>query len=221
MKSRVFLRVAGVFLFTLAVPDAFGQVHVVVTVDENGHGNVDGQPLGFGLSHDSLWPNGPSALSYGGLPWNLQSPGDLILLDQLDQDSDLVRFGAGGGFFFFSELPGPGEARSLADVGGPPTLQEVHAGGQIVDLGGGIRGCVYTVNAGGSRPGSPFFPGGPQVTYIFETVVPEPGSTMLATIGMLGLLIRHQRTRGTRTPASNATARRAHAAIATNHRFFA
>jgi len=103
--------------------------NIVLTVDENGHGTLNGflgpQPLPFALQNDP-GPGGlPSVLTYSMLDPPGLTAGDVLILEPGDGLGDVVRFNPGesctdgslGCLVFYSEAP---PFDSLADTPSPP-----------------------------------------------------------------------------------------------------
>jgi hypothetical protein len=177
--------------------------NILLTVDENGHGTLNGflgpQALPFALQNDP----GPGGLA-NVLTYDMLNPPGLVAGDVLLQDGpggpilDVVRFnpnevGAGGGtgalVFYSDNVDG---FDSLADTPSPPgalyanniTILEVGPEGQ--------NGAIYTPLAG--QPGFVAGAGAP-VVYNLISDVPEPGAwaLMLLGVGVAGAALRRRR----------------------------
>src|SRR5256885_11277424 len=103
-----------VFGFTsaVAVTTAMGQVRPLITVDENGHGNITGTPLPFTVSTEPL--SGIATLTYF-LPF-AGVAGDVLMLDNF-ATNDVIRFDGQGRMWFFSDRePTDVQPFDLADM---------------------------------------------------------------------------------------------------------
>jgi hypothetical protein len=177
-----FLSVAAVFFLG---GQAFAQFPVDITVDENGNGTI---LWGGVLSSLPSWmapdpgPGGlPSALTYG-LPVDPPAPvvGDVLLSETGGGYSDVIRFNGTASLVFYSDIDDP--VLSLADTGLPSALypQQVI----IPEVGPeGANGADYTPG-----PNDPGFIPTINVTYHFQSDVPEPSSIVLLGIGAVSLL---------------------------------
>jgi len=89
-----------------------------ISIDENGHGFLGGQPLQWMMTRDP-GPGGlPFALSYQD---GMHELGDLLIKESSGALSDVVRFNPDGMIVFYSEpeAPSPGQLSDLADTGFP------------------------------------------------------------------------------------------------------
>ena len=177
--------------------------NILLTVDENGHGTINGflgvQPLPSGLQNDP----GPGGLA-NILTYDLLNPPGLVAGDVLLQDGvsgpilDVVRFnpnevGPGGGtgslLFYSDNIDG---FDSLGDTAGPPGA--LYANNiTILEVGPeGLNGALYTPLAG--QPGFVAGAGAP-VSYQLNSDVPEPATwgLMLLGVGAMGAVLRSQR----------------------------
>ena len=173
--SLLMFLVAGTIFSTTVFAD------ILVTVDENGNGQMDGQPLSHFIGTDP-GPGGlPGVLVYSGLPTTVQ--GDVGLFD-LDVFSflDYIRFNGDGTLIFYSDNVDGFDA--LADTPTPPNAFYPNIVG-ISEVGPeGANGAFYT--PGPTDPGAVL---GTVVTYHFISDVPEPSSLLLVltVFGVLGL----------------------------------
>jgi hypothetical protein len=196
----IFLVCACVLLTTTAAWGTIAPVsaNMIVSFDENGHGDVDGTPLQFGkdippIGHETLYYILPMFLS------GEMGQGDVVVLEpqvvveSASGISDILRFvnvnlpgqGVQARVYVYSDLPEMGELPpyDLADTGIPAVWEPV--GGQYpplppvymneVGLEGGINGVVYQVG---------------DITYKFISDVPEPATICLLGFGALSLLRR-------------------------------
>jgi hypothetical protein len=118
MRIRSYVTCMLVFavLVALLAGQAKASVAAFLTIDELGNGNINGTPINYSMDLDP-GPGGLTTLCYHtGITWWTQ--GDLLLTEPGGGDSDLIRFGANGNLYFYSEAD-PGESGDLADVGLP------------------------------------------------------------------------------------------------------
>ena len=175
---------------TIIVTAASAQTNgLVITVDELGKGNFNGQPIPSTIAVEPF--SGIPTLQYT-LPF-AGTPGDVLLVEPQGNFSDIVRFDGQGHLFFFSDREA-GEAPDPADVAQlpPPLTQFPVATKDEVGLEG-RNGALYT-----PTPGQPGFEpsSAAPVTYNIISDVPEPGS--LATFALGGgilLLLNWRRSR--------------------------
>jgi hypothetical protein len=163
---------------TITTTAAFSQP--VITVDEFGNGNINGNPLPSGIAVEPF--SGMATLTYS-LPFG-GSRGDVVLLEPgpvPQQFSDILRFDGNGSLYFFSEretsdVPpfDPADVPQFpALIAGLPTVFLQETGPE------GNNGALYFPN-----PGDPGYePGVTGLSYHFISDVPEPGSGLLLALG--------------------------------------
>jgi hypothetical protein len=159
---------------------------MIITFDENGHGDVDGTPLKYGVDTP---PIGHETLYYV-LPFEGVAEGDIVVMEPPETASiisDILRFinvdgqGPEARVYVYSDFGEP----DLADTGIPAVWKPVD--GEYppcpplymteVGLEGGMNGIRYDT-------------GGYPETYIFISDVPEPATICLLSLGALSLLRR-------------------------------
>ena len=162
---------------------------VLITIDEDGHGTVDGTPLPFFKGPD-IGPGGLlSTLHYGPSLFLIGTvPGDVHLTEGAGSAAvflDVIRFNGDGTVIFYSDnLDG---FDSLADTAAPPSIAYPNLV-SIPEIGPeGDNGAFYTPG-----PGNPGFSPEFALTYHFvsdgEATAdePSPAALMLLGLGMLG-----------------------------------
>lgn len=172
---------------------------VLITVDENGNGTAfDGTATisvpGSVLANSTGGPT--TALTYT-LPAGNIVQGDVIILEDSDHTSDVIRFFQAPGtvfmpvqLLFFSDQSGEGDDNGLADTGLPPFGTNAV---RIFEVGPeGDNGAFYTPteNQPGFVLGQPF-----TYHFISDSSVPEPATwaMMIAGFGAMGFALRRQR----------------------------
>jgi hypothetical protein len=181
----------GVLLAAFLAGPAQATDGLLITVDENGHGFLNGQALNYFIGQDP-GPGGlPNALIYSfSLPGQLGEVafGDVYLSEGVEQGwSDLIRFypvSPGLNYLVFYSEAGPGDTE-LADVGFPTAFYDYNV--TIPEVGPeGNNGAYYTPLLG-QPPDPGFSMDGYDVTYHFISDVPLPPSVWLLGSGLLGL----------------------------------
>jgi len=189
------LRIAVfVSLFMLLAARVQGQ-QWFVTLDENGNGTANGNPLNGVLMADPSGGLAGNVLVYT-LPFNFPagSVGDYLLLEPPSHNevSDVIRFWGNNQVIFYSELDldtGPVEPPyPLADTGlpgsylTPPTyIPPVSLWESGVE--GGYQGAIHSAISG-----EPGYIGAGLGNYTFISDVPEPSTLALTGLGGLALL---------------------------------
>jgi hypothetical protein len=189
MKKSI--KVLAVFGFTsaIALTTALGQGGPLITVDELGNGNFNGQPLPSFQSADPF--SGIVTLTYR-LPFP-GTPGDVQLFEPntagTNQLSDVIRFDGQGNLYFFSEreptdVP-PFDPADVQQLPGPvPGIQSV----AFLEVGPeGNNGLFY--NPAGGLPGD----NSAGATYHFISDIPEPSVSALAMLGGAVLILLQRR----------------------------
>src|SRR5438105_3347028 len=96
------IKVLAVIGIASAITGSSASAQLLITVDELGKGNFNGNPLISGIGVDPV--SGISTLFYR-LPF-AGTPGDVVLLEPgpiPQQTSDILRFDGQGTLYFFSE----------------------------------------------------------------------------------------------------------------------
>lgn len=185
--------IACVGILAVSATSVFGVPGAIFTFDENGNGNLDGQPVRGQLAPDPSGGLAANVLIYQ-LPF-LVMPGDVGLLEPGESSSnpsDLVRFfsPAGANFsvvIFYSDISPTDPPDALADTGLPVSPNAI----LIPEVGAeGNNGAVWMPLAG--QPGADVT--GAAITYNIISDVPEPGTMLLAGLsGGLLLLLKVRR----------------------------
>jgi len=173
-----------------AIGAGAGLAQPLITVDELGNGNFNGNPLPSFLSPDPF--SGIVTLTYR-LPF-LGTPGDVVLLEPgptPQQTSDILRFDGQGNLYFFSERePTDVPPFDPADVTNFPPLLTSSQPVFLQEIGPeGNNGATYVPNPG--QPG--YEPGITGLKYDFISDVPEPSAGVLTILGGAMLLVLKQR----------------------------
>jgi len=187
-------------VFCVGSAPAWAQTQIPIIVDENGHGTINGftglQTLTFSIIPDPGPGGKPNVLAYNLInPPNLVA-GDVLLSENIDVSSDLLRFDpntGGGTLFFYSDQDGGID--SIADIGLPTGRNTNLVTLPEVAIAQGF-GAIYTPTAG--QPG---FVAGAAVpvtyTFISDTNLPEPGSFLLVLPAAALVVLYRRRTRNT------------------------
>jgi hypothetical protein len=167
---------------------------LIVSLDENGIGTFNGNPLiwGIGASGVDPTPPGPISTLFYNLPFKVVS-GDWYIIEPDGTHSDVLRFidVAGTTFssvYVYSDKDPLAPGTDLADSQIPlpwtaaPAITIPEAGTE-----NGWNGVIWT--PGFNDPGATSAAIGP-VTYNFTSDVPEP--VTIAILGLGGLLLRRK-----------------------------
>ena len=161
----------------LSITSVFAQS--LITVDENGNGNINGTPLGWTVGADP-GPGGLSSVLIYSLPFaGLQ--GDVGLFDaDVGATLDYIRFNGDGTLIFYSDNVDGFDA--LADTPSPPfsfysNLVQINEVGTEPN-----NGAFYTPVP--TQPG--WNPSDPTYHFISDNV-PEPGTLLAFVSGFAGL----------------------------------
>jgi len=188
MKSLHIRILASAMVMAIATVAAFAQGLNLVTVDELGNGNWNGQPLPSFISPDPF--AGIATLTYR-LPWP-GVPGDVYLFEPNTPvpgpPSDIIRFDGQSNMYFYSERETTDQPPfDPADVFQfPPPIAALQVINLMESGPEGNNGAFYTPPPGG--------PGANSVgaSYHFVSDVPEPATLALLGIAS-GLLIPRRR----------------------------
>lgn len=176
--KKIFGVAACIGILAASATTVFGQAGLIFTFDENGNGNLNGQPIPFTVIVEPL--SGIPTLRYS-LPF-LTAPGDVLVTEPAEPGapylSDIVRFDAVGNVYFFSDLPDPGENPDLADVGIPNVISPYVI---VAEQGTDVYNYGVWVPTAADQPG--FVVTGAPIQYMIISDVPEPSSLLLATLG--------------------------------------
>jgi hypothetical protein len=170
---------------TIAVTAALGQAGPLITLDEFGKGNFNGNPLPSSIQTDPF--SGIATLAYN-LPF-AGVPGDVLLAEPSGVLSDVLRFDGNGRVFFFSERePTDTPPFDPADVGQfPPPIAGLQPVNLLENGPEGNNGAFY--NPGGGLPGD----NSAGASYHFISDVPEPGTGLLLGVGAGFLWLRSRK----------------------------
>jgi hypothetical protein len=195
MKPVTRVLLAFALTSTIAATTAVGQpfANELWTVDENGPAILSPRSGGglVGYSNGSYRQDPISGLTgwYYGLGGLIYVPGDVLLIEpQTSQPSDLLRFDAGGVFFFSEREPGE-PYPDMADVFQlPAPINPVI----LLEVGPeGNNRAHYAPDLGMPGYADPaIFPG---LQYDFISDVPEPSTFALTGLGAVALMIFRRR----------------------------
>ena len=158
--------------------------YVNVTLDENGHGNMEGFAFS-GIVGLDPGPNGGAALIYPspvGVPFEV---GDVLLVEPGGSPTELLRFTANQTSQVIALYSNPDSSVDLADTGWfPSQFQPNLLTLPVTALGGGATGCIYTPTPG--QPGYVSLSPRP-MRYNVIADVPEPSTALLLAVAGIGL----------------------------------
>jgi len=194
MKKLIVVLLGLALTSTIAVTTARGQANGPLwTLDENGPALLNGGPI-VGYANGSYKLDPASGITGWYYPLGPSVPGDLLLFENTNTFSDLLRFD-GNGVFFFSDREATDLNPDKADV----FVMPQPFGSNIVSLleigPEGNNGALYFPSPGG--PGFDASGALPGLGYNIISDVPEPGSAafLLGTTAALGFNFIRRRTR--------------------------
>ena len=196
MKQSTRALTASVLTLAASATTLFGQGGPLVTIDENGNGDINGTPLPWAVAPDPTGGVTTSPVLIYTLPFPV-TPGDVGLIEVNDPTrplSDILRFVNVAGttqseLIFYSDFSASDPPDALADTGLPNSPNAI----LIPEIGPeGNNGALWNPSPG--LPGS----NSAGAAYNIISDVPEPGtaSLLLSGFGFLLAIRRFRRMDG-------------------------